>query len=71
MKPLRLAVAMLTQKIYVGRVTKDGLCFTDGKQDITNDFLKAVIDRFGDGATHSIRVSDGTDYTVTVTKVAK
>lgn len=40
-RTLRLAVAALTQKAYVGRVSKDGTRFLDGKQDVTNDFLKA------------------------------
>jgi hypothetical protein len=68
-KPLRLAVAALTKNVYVGRVSKDGRTFTDGKQDVTSDFLKAVVDRF-EGVEHTIRVDDGTSYTVMVTKVA-
>lgn len=55
---LRLAVAALTENVYVGRVNKAGDTFLDGKQDVTNDFLKAVIDRFG-GKQSTIRSSDG------------
>jgi len=62
---LRLAVAALTQNVYVGRVNKAGTLFLDGKQDITSDFLKAVIDRFSGGAD-TIRSSDGEIYKVTV-----
>jgi ssDNA-binding replication factor A large subunit len=47
-KSLRLAVSALGQRAYVGRVNKAGNCFLDGKQDVTSDFFKAVIDYFGD-----------------------
>jgi ssDNA-binding replication factor A large subunit len=47
-KPLRLAVSAFGQRAYVGRVNKAGNCFLDGKQDVTSDFFKAVIDYFGD-----------------------
>lgn len=46
-KPLRLAVSALGHRAYVGRVNKAGDCFLDGKQDVTSDFFKAVIDYFG------------------------
>jgi hypothetical protein len=45
--PLRLAVSAFGQRAYVGRVNKAGNCFLDGKQDVTSDFFKAVIDCFG------------------------
>jgi hypothetical protein len=64
-KPLRLAVAALTQQVYIGRVNKAGDSFLDGKQDVTSDFLKAVIDRFGVGET-TIRSSSGKTYIVKV-----
>jgi hypothetical protein len=68
MSKLRLAVAALTQSVYVGRVNKAGNCFLDGKQDVTNDFLKAVIDRFAENE-ETIRCSDGIQYKVIVTRV--
>lgn len=64
---LRLAVAALTEKVYVGRLTEDGTCFRDGKQDITNDFLKAVIDRFEDGG--EITSSTGETWVIAVRKI--
>lgn len=67
MSDLRLAVAALTQNVYVGRLTKDGQNFRDGKQDITNDFLKAVIDRFEGGG--EITSSTGEKWLVAVRKV--
>ncbi len=67
MSELRLAVAALTEKVYVGRLTKDGTCFRDGKQDITDDFLKAVIDRFEGGG--EITSSAGERWIVAIRKV--
>jgi hypothetical protein len=67
MSNLRLAVAALTEKVYVGRLTKDGTCFRDDKQDITSDFLKAVIDKFSGGG--EITSSDGSKYVIAVRKV--
>jgi len=67
--PLRLAVAALTDNVYVGRLTKDGTCFLDSKQDITSDFLKAVIDRFEGIPDAEIRSSDGTLWKISITKV--
>lgn len=67
-KPLRLAVAALTGNVYAGRVSKDGRTLTDGKQDVTSDFLKAVVDRF-EGVEHIIRVSNGKQYKVMVTEI--
>lgn len=69
MSELRLAVAALTEKVYVGRLTKDGQSFRDGKQDITNDFLKAVIDRFEHGG--EIISSSGEKWVIAVRKVAE
>lgn len=50
-KPLHLAISAFGQRAYVGRVNKAGNCFLDGKQDVTSDFFKAVIDYFGDHET--------------------
>lgn len=44
---LRLGISAFGQRAYVGRINKAGNCFLDGKQDVTNDFFKAVIDYFG------------------------
>lgn len=64
--PLRLALG-LTNHVYIGRLTKDGMCFRDGKQDVTTDFYKAVVDRFCDGEEeHTIRCSDGREWLIKV-----
>ncbi len=68
MTKLRLAMAALTQNIYVGRLNKKGDCFLDSKQDVTSDFLNAVIDRFC-GLESTIRSSNGKTYKIIVTEV--
>jgi len=47
-RPLRLAISAFGKRAYVGRTNKAGDCFLDGKQDVTSDFFKAVIDYFND-----------------------
>ena len=48
MSRLRLAISAFDHRAYVGRIAKDGISFTDAKQDVTNDFLKAVVDYFNE-----------------------
>ncbi len=53
---LRLAVSPLTNTIFVGRISKDGL-WKEGKQDVTMDCLIAVAEHvkaFGE----SVQVTD-------------
>jgi hypothetical protein len=38
-----------------------------GKQDVTSDFLKCIVDRFSTAKDATIRSSDGTIYNVSVT----
>jgi hypothetical protein len=59
---LRLAVSALARRVYVGRVNKSGDAFLDGKQDVTSDFFKAVIDYFEEGK--EIVASDGAKWKV-------
>ena len=50
----RIACAAISGRIYLGNVNKTGADFTGGKQDVTSDCLKAVIDKIGVGGTHQI-----------------
>lgn len=64
---LRLGVGALSDSIYVGRLTADGGSFRQGKQDVTDDFLRTIIDRFAERTT---TITIGTDsYDVTVRRV--
>jgi hypothetical protein len=69
-QPLRLAVGALTDHIYVGYINKAGNSFLDGKQDVSSDFYKTVIDRFiWRGKPYTIQSSSGESYEVTVRRV--
>ena len=61
---LRLAKSALTDKVFIGELNKDGESWAI-KRDITNDFLGAVIDRWG-GFQETIKTSDGKIYKITV-----
>lgn len=45
---IRLCVSAISQKVHIGKVSKDGNKFEDEKKDITSDFIKAIIDKFAD-----------------------
>jgi len=66
---LRLAKSVLSDNVYVGIRNKVGDAWLQ-KKDITNDFLCAVIERWG-GYAETITVSDGTVYQITVRKINK
>lgn len=53
---LRLGVGPLTGRVYAGRLLKDGVTWAPGKQDVTADFLAAVVEKFGPkrGMTESV-----------------
>lgn len=66
-KPIRLAVTALTGSVVAGAVNAkgDGL---NGQQDVTRDFLKAVIDK-ADWRGGSFEIEgEGKKWTVTVTR---
>jgi hypothetical protein len=60
---LRLGISALGRRAYVGRLNKAKTCFLDGKQDVTSDFFKAVIDYF-DGHEVVIEGDSGRRWTV-------
>jgi hypothetical protein len=67
---LRLAISALTKTAFVGRVNKTGDCFLDGKQDVSSDFFKAVIDYFG-GCEAVIKEASGDRWKIRCVKMRK
>ncbi len=66
---IRIACTALSKRIIAGRVTKDGLAFTDGKkEDVTSDCLKAVIEFIGLD-THVVTVNGKPMFEITVSAV--
>lgn len=47
--PIRVATAVLSERIYAGRLTKDGSCFKEPRYDVTSDVLVAIRDKVGIG----------------------
>lgn len=69
---LRLGVSPITKTVYLGRLTQDkklGMSiWATGKRDITQDFLRCVIDRFLDDPT--VIEGNGRKFEITVTEIA-
>lgn len=74
---LHLGVGPLTGRVYVGKLLKDGLTWAAGKQDVTADFLAAVVEKFGpskgrDESCHIITDRNGEPMLeITVKRIAK
>jgi hypothetical protein len=66
---ITIATAALSKKIYAGRLNKKQDAFLDGKQDVTSEVLKAVIDKVGIGKTITITVDGVPKYEIEVREV--
>lgn len=66
MKKLRIATSCLGDCIFAGRVKKSGAEWCEGKQDVTSDVLKAVVDFVKPGHTMTINVNGSARYEITV-----
>lgn len=66
---LHVAISPLTQRIYAGRVAKDGCTWLPGKQDVTSDVLEAVIRKVGAGNTVSVEINGEPAYEITIRDV--
>lgn len=53
--PIRVATAVLSERIFAGRPTKDGMGFKEPRYDVTSDVLVAIRDKVGIG--HEIDVA--------------
>lgn len=47
--PIRVATALLSERIFAGRPTKDGKGFKEPRYDVTSDVLIAIRDKVGIG----------------------
>jgi len=66
LKNIVIATAALSKRIYAGRLNKKGNAFTDGKQDVTSDVLKAIIDKIGVGNTEVVHVDGKPQFQIEV-----
>lgn len=63
---IRIACAALSGRIFAGKPNKAGNAFLSGKQDVTSDVLKAVIDKIGAGNIEVISVDNVPVYEIEV-----
>lgn len=55
--PIRVATAMLSERIFAGRLNKAGTGFLEPRYDVTSDVLQAIRDKVGVG--NEIEVATG------------
>lgn len=68
---ITVACAALSGRIYAGRINKAGTGFLAGKQDVTSDVLKAIIDKVGPGHVETISVGGVPRYEIEVREVSQ
>lgn len=66
---LRVGMAALSKRIYVGRILKDGVTWRDGKQDVTSDVLKSFVDFVTPGFEIDVTVDGKPKYRIRVTEI--
>ena len=69
MAKITVACAAISKKIYAGKVNKAGTEFLDGKQDVTSDVLKAVIEKVGPGNIITVEVDGVPVWEIQVKRV--
>ena len=67
---IRVAKSAMTDRIYAGRVCKDGMTWRDGKRDVTSDVLKAVVDLITPGHALTVSVDGKPAYEITVKAIS-
>lgn len=66
---IHIACAALSKRIYAGKLNKKRDAFTDGKQDVTSDVLKAIIDKIGAGNVETVTIDGKPRYEIEVREV--
>lgn len=70
MKNLKIATAVMSGRIYAGKVNKAGNAFLDGKIDVTGDCVNAVCEHaIGKGGVITLTANGIEIYEVTVRKL--
>lgn len=66
MAEIRVAVGAIRNRIYAGRISKDGMTFLSGKVDVTSDVWNAVIEIVEPGHEITIRADGKPRYAISV-----
>lgn len=64
--PIRVATAVLSERIFAGRLTKDGRGFKEPRYDVTSDVLKAVKDKIGIGHEVTVECNGVPEYRIAI-----
>ncbi len=64
--PIRVATAMLSERIFAGRPTKDGRSFKEPRYDVTSDVLVAIRDKVGIGNEIEVSSNDIVEFRIAV-----
>lgn len=67
--PLVVGMAALSNQIFVGRLSKDGRTWKNGKQDVTSDVLQSVIQFVGVDKEIVVNVGGKPKYRIRVTDI--
>lgn len=63
-------MAALSREIFVGRLCKDGRTWKEGKQEVTSDVLKAIIQYVEPGHEIDVNVGGVPKYRIRVTEIS-
>ena len=66
MRKIAIACAALNNRIYVGRINKAGTDFLAGKQDVTDEVVRAVVNMIKPGRIMAVAVDGVTRYEIEV-----
>ena len=64
--PIRVATALLSERIFAGRPTKDGHRFREPRYDVTSDVLCAVKDKIGIGNEVTVERDGVPEYRIAI-----
>lgn len=64
--PIRVATAVLSERIFAGRPTKDGRGFKEPRYDVTSDVLVAIHNKVGLGNEIVVECDGRPAFTIAV-----
>jgi hypothetical protein len=64
-----LVVSYILKRVYLAAILKDGT-MSDSRKDMTNDFLRCIVERFAQDSPSEITDSDGRVFELTLKQTA-
>lgn len=68
---IRVATAVLSERIFAGRPTKDGKGFKEPRYDVTSDVLLAIRDKVGIGNEIIVEANGNPEFRIAVLPIEK